>query len=56
MGRHPLPGSHPGRGRPLLGEGVGGPANIHSDFPLAKESFAGPRSRLWPLQALMSKA
>lgn len=23
----------------LLGEGVGGPANIHSDFPLAKESI-----------------
>ena len=25
----------------LLGEGVGGPANIHSDFPLAKESIRG---------------
>jgi glucosamine kinase len=25
----------------LLGEGVGGPANIHSDFPLARESIRG---------------
>ena len=40
----------------LLGEGVGGPANIHSDFPLAKESIRGATKSAWPLRALMSKA
>ena len=40
----------------LLGDGVGGPANIHSDFPLAREPLRGHEVSFAPLPGSMCKA